>query len=104
MRTTVRRPSAIPCDRSSLPTRRWCTQRSKRLRLEFNRKSPSSTIELLQAAAPFELGMTNFHCCVYPIYIRGQAYLAAGQGSAAAAEFQKILDHRGLVTNCSTRA
>ena len=35
--------------------------------------------------------------CLNPTYIRGQAYLAAGQGAAAAAEFQKILDHSGLV-------
>jgi len=42
--------------------------------------------------------------CLYPTYIRGQAYLAAGQGSAAAAEFQKILDHSGIVWNCWTGA
>ena len=42
--------------------------------------------------------------CLYPEYVRGQAYLAAGQGSAAAAEFQKILDHSGIVWNCSTGA
>ena len=38
----------------------------------------------------------------YPVYLRGEAYLAAGQGSAAAAEFQKILDHSGIVWNCWT--
>src|SRR5208282_3010271 len=37
---------------------------------------------------------------LFPVYTRGEAYLAAGQGSAAAGEFQKILDHRGLVVNC----
>jgi len=42
--------------------------------------------------------------CLYPVYIRGQAYLAAGQGAAAAGEFRKILDHRGLVVNCPTAA
>ena len=42
--------------------------------------------------------------CLYPTYVRGQAYLAAGQGSAAAAEFQQILDHRGIVWNCWTGA
>ncbi len=42
--------------------------------------------------------------CLYPTYIRGQAYLAAGQGKAAAAEFQKILDHSGIVWNCWTGA
>ena len=42
--------------------------------------------------------------CLYHVYVRGQAYLAAGQGSAAAAEFQKILDHSGIVWNCWTGA
>jgi hypothetical protein len=42
--------------------------------------------------------------CLYPVYARGEAYLAAGQGSAAAAEFQKILDHGGIVWNCWTGA
>ena len=42
--------------------------------------------------------------CLYPTYVRGTAYLAAGQGSAAAAEFQKILDHNGMVWNCWTGA
>src|SRR5260370_24044738 len=42
--------------------------------------------------------------CLYPVYVRGKAYLAAGQGSAAAAEFQKILDHSGIVWNCWTGA
>jgi tetratricopeptide (TPR) repeat protein len=36
---------------------------------------------------------------MYPVYVRGEAYLAAHQGSEAAAEFQKILDHRGIVLN-----
>jgi hypothetical protein len=38
------------------------------------------------------------------VYVRGEAYLAAGQGNAAAAEFQKILDHSGIVWNCWTGA
>jgi eukaryotic-like serine/threonine-protein kinase len=39
-----------------------------------------------------------------PTYVRGETYLAAGQGAAAAGEFQKILDHNGIVWNCWTRA
>jgi hypothetical protein len=61
----------------------------------------------LQAALPLEFGNINFLnnlSCLYPTYIRGQAYLAAGQGSAAAAEFQKIVDHSGMVWNCWTGA
>ena len=42
--------------------------------------------------------------CLYHVYVRGEAYLAAGQGNAAAAEFQKILDHNGIVWNCWTGA
>ena len=42
--------------------------------------------------------------CLHPTYIRRQAYLAAGHGKEAAAEFQKILDHSGLVWNCWTGA
>jgi hypothetical protein len=42
--------------------------------------------------------------CLYHLYVRGEAYLAAGEGVAAAAEFQKILDHSGIVWNCWTGA
>ena len=42
--------------------------------------------------------------CLYPTYIRGEAYLAAGQGKEADAEFQKILDHSGIAWNCWTGA
>jgi hypothetical protein len=53
------------------------------------------------------LGQINFVAnisCLYHVYVRGEAYLAAGRGSAAAAEFQKILDHGGIVWNCWTGA
>jgi tetratricopeptide (TPR) repeat protein len=55
--------------------------------------------ETLAAAKPYELGGTVeiFHFVLYPVYLRGEAYLAAKQGTAAAAEFQKILDHPGVV-------
>ena len=56
---------------------------------------------------PIEFGVIPFVAnisCLYPAYIRGQAYLAAGQGKAAAGEFQKILDHSGIVWNCWTGA
>jgi tetratricopeptide (TPR) repeat protein len=65
-------------------------------------------IRLLQSALPpIEYGAIQFVdsiSCLYPTYIRGQAYLVDGQGTAAAAEFQKILDHRGIVWNCWTGA
>ena len=78
-----------------------------RAQLALNEKKPVLALNALQAASPFELGnipFLNNLSCLYPVYIRGEAYLAAGQGSAAAAEFQKILDHSGIVWNCWTGA
>ena len=58
-------------------------------------------IEALASTAPYELGGTalNVNFVVYSVYLRGEAYLAGRQGAAAAAEFQKALDHPGLVVN-----
>jgi serine/threonine protein kinase len=75
--------------------------------LALNRKNPASALNYLQAASPIELGQIAFTMnisCLYPVYIRGNTYLAAGQGNAAAAEFQRILDHSGIVWNCWTGA
>ena len=75
--------------------------------IETNRKNPDRSIELLQATAPYELGMLSgsaINACLYPVYVRAEAYLSAQQGATAAAEFQKILDHRGLLWNCATGA
>lgn len=72
-----------------------------RAELAISRGNPPEALESLKAAAPYELGqMTAFAypwTALYPIYVRGEAYLASHQGSEAAAEFQKILDHRGIV-------
>ena len=67
---------------------------------------PGRCVERPQAASPLELGETSGKqlSCLYPVYVRGNAYLAAGQGSSAAAEFQKIIDHSGIVWNCWTGA
>jgi eukaryotic-like serine/threonine-protein kinase len=76
-----------------------------RAQLALNRKDPQAALNLLQASAPIELGGIPFilnGSCLYPVYVRGEAYLAAEQGKAAAAEFQKILEHSGLVWNCWT--
>jgi hypothetical protein len=78
-----------------------------RAQLALNRKNPAEAVNDLQAASPIELGQILFVAnisCLYPTYIRGRAYLEAGQGNAAAAEFQKILDHSGIVWNCWTGA
>jgi eukaryotic-like serine/threonine-protein kinase len=64
--------------------------------LALDRNDASKAIAALQAAAPYELGTG---AGLHPIYVRGQAYLAAHEGSKAAGEFQKIIDHRVLVLN-----
>jgi eukaryotic-like serine/threonine-protein kinase len=76
--------------------------------LVLTRKDGTTAINRLQSALPpLEYGTILFVAnlsCLYPTYVRGEAYLAAGQGKAAAAEFQKILDHSGIVWNCWTGA
>jgi tetratricopeptide (TPR) repeat protein len=75
--------------------------------LALNKKKPTAALNTLQAASAVELGQIAFVAnisCLYHVYVRGEAYLAAGQGRAAAAEFQKILDHSGIVWNCWTGA
>jgi hypothetical protein len=64
----------------------------------------SKALELLQPAAPYELGshrssFSGLFGNLYPIYVRGEAYLAAHRGAEAAAEFQKIIEHRGIVVS-----
>jgi len=78
-----------------------------RAQLALDKKNPAAALNILQGSAPIELGAILFvvnTSCLYPAYVRGQAYLADGQGTAAAAEFQKILDHSGIVWNCWTGA
>jgi eukaryotic-like serine/threonine-protein kinase len=75
--------------------------------LALNRKNPTAALNALQGASPVELGQIGFVnniSCLYQVYVRGEAYLAAGRGNEAAAEFQKILDHDGIVWNCWTGA
>ena len=75
--------------------------------LALDRKNPALALNVLQTTAPIELGQISFATnlsCLYHVYVRGEAYLAARQGSAAAVEFQKILDHSGIVWNCWTGA
>jgi len=64
-------------------------------------REAGKAMEALAPAAPYELGTVNgfLNFALYPAYLRGEAYLAAKQGAAAATEFQKILDHPGVVTN-----
>jgi tetratricopeptide (TPR) repeat protein/predicted Ser/Thr protein kinase len=70
--------------------------------LALNHNDFPKAVEALQTAAPYELGTPAFAAfspVLYPVYVRGQAYLVGHQGTEAAAEFQKILDHRGIVLN-----
>jgi eukaryotic-like serine/threonine-protein kinase len=73
-----------------------------RARLALNHGDPGQAIEQLQAALPYELAVpgvafNGFYGGLYPAYVRGEAFLAAHQGAEAAAEFQKVLDHPGIV-------
>ncbi|HLB92202.1 MAG TPA: hypothetical protein VJK27_07675, partial [Terriglobales bacterium] len=85
----------------------WLPAIQAQLALNGDKKNPAAALNALQAAAPIELGgiaFVNNISCLYHVYVRGEAYLAAGQGKEAAAEFQKIIDHNGIVWNCWTGA
>ena len=72
--------------------------------IELDQGNSSQALVDLEAAAPYELGIPPQMVTgtLYPAYLRGQAYLLAHNGTAAAAEFQKLLDHRGIVVNFVT--
>jgi Flp pilus assembly protein TadD len=75
-----------------------------RASIELNRGAQAKALELLQDAAPYDLAdpfpVTSSPLGnMYSVYLRGEAYLQAHQGKEAAAEFQKILGHSGLVLN-----
>ena len=73
--------------------------------IELSRGNPSQALLDLEPAAPYELGGAGtFISYLYPAYVRGQAYLLAQNGPAAAAEFQKMAAHRGIVQNFITGA
>jgi serine/threonine protein kinase/Tfp pilus assembly protein PilF len=68
--------------------------------IEINRKNTKRALELLRVTDLYELGVPNpFIAPLNASYLRGYAYLAAGQNKEAAGEFQKILDYRGIVVN-----
>jgi len=73
------------------------------------RRNPTRALNALEETTSGSIefgaiGFVNNISCLYPTYIRGEAYLASGQGQEAAAEFQKIIDHSGIVWNCWTGA
>ena len=67
--------------------------------IEISKNNPSQGILNLEAAAPYELGGPLGFPYLYPVWVRGHAYMAAHNGVAAAAEFQKLIDHPGIVMN-----
>ena len=71
--------------------------------IEIHRGNPLQALTLLEAAASYELGFPPPQFeeggLLYPVYVRGQAYLLLHRGKEAAKEFQKFLDHRGVVIN-----
>jgi hypothetical protein len=72
-------------------------------RLALNKGNASEAVESLRAAEPYDLGVSTNSplnwTAMYPVFVRGEAYLAARQGNEAAAQFQKLLDHSGLVAS-----
>ena len=69
-----------------------------RARIALDQGDSARAIEILQTATPYELGASRgLFGALYPIYVRGEAHLAAHRGPEAAAEFQRIIDHRGIV-------
>ena len=74
-----------------------------RAKLALSRSNPRQALAILAAADPYELGLPAYSFYnwpnLYPVYVRGEVYLAAHQGGEAATEFRKILDHRGIVLN-----
>ncbi len=72
-----------------------------RAAIALERKDANKAIELLKEASDIELGQSTSALTIYlcPVYVRGEAYLMLHDGKSAAAEFQKFIDHRGLVAN-----
>jgi tetratricopeptide (TPR) repeat protein len=75
-----------------------------RAAIAISRKSPNDAIRLLEDTSQYELGQAlpqvEVGGLLYPIYVRGEAYLATGRGSEAAREFQKLVENRSIVQNC----
>ena len=70
-----------------------------RASVAIDRKDPNRAVSLLEGTSGIEFGVANSFVVMLPVYVRGEAYLEMGGGDQAAAEFQKFIDHRGLVAN-----
>jgi eukaryotic-like serine/threonine-protein kinase len=75
-----------------------------RAAIEINHKNPSKAVEILEVSRPSELASpppaVEFGSFLYPAYVRGEAFLLLHRGTDAIVEFQKFLNHRGMVANC----
>lgn len=72
--------------------------------LALNHGEASRAVDLLQVSMPYELGeppssFFGYYGALYPVYVRGEAYLALNRGPEAVREFQKIIEHRGIVVS-----
>jgi eukaryotic-like serine/threonine-protein kinase len=89
-------PSDTAVNRYWLPTIRGA--------IEIDRRNPAKAIEVLANSVPYELGnplpQVEIGAYLYPVYVRGQAYLLLRDGEKAADEFQKFLSHPGILVNC----
>ena len=81
----------------SLVQRYWVP--TIRASVAMEHRDPDRAMELLKQTSPIELGSPSNLVYLAPVYLRGEAYLAMGDGQRAAAEFQKFIDHRGVVQN-----
>jgi hypothetical protein len=77
--------------------------------LALKHKDPARAIDLLAVSAPYDFGSPRcnhhgFFGALYPVWVRGEAYMALDKRPEAAAEFQKILNHSGIVVNDITGA
>jgi|ERR1700676_430660 len=72
--------------------------------IKLHHSNPASAVDILRPAAKYDLAYSRSFNSLYPAYIRGLAYLHIGEGRSAAAEFQTILDHPGIVGRSVTGA
>jgi eukaryotic-like serine/threonine-protein kinase len=86
---------------SSNTVLKLCRLPSLNAAIALRRGNPSQALNLLEIVKPYELGQPSPIPLgtLYPAYLRGQAYLSMDNGAAAAAEFQKVLDHGGIALN-----
>jgi tetratricopeptide (TPR) repeat protein len=66
--------------------------------IELQKNNPRKAIDILETTRPYERGQESLDY-LYPVYVRGESFLALGEAEKAATEFEKIIAHRGIVEN-----